>query len=414
MSKYDAETKTWQGLKMPYPHSMDDTFGEIMMKNLTKNPDRIVQIFADDDTELSCDQLRISSIRVAQHLQRIGMQEDDVVGLVTHHSHFATCFITGCVFVGCIINPVDGQMSEEDICHVYSESKPKIIVCDGDAIPKLQSALKNVDFTYRIYSLTDASATSTYHLKAQNFLKPTGYEDNFKCPKFSKPSDEKILMILCSSGTTGKPKSICSSHETAIGTYSLLSMLPDPSPTKSILFSPLYWVSGIMNHLAGSFTENDTRIWTSRKFSVETFIAIVEKYQITNVLMAPYVLNTLLNSQEFLGSQNESLKNFMITGAILSEGARQNFDKLLPNRNLTIAYGMTEQSAIFTKPLEYRQGLSVGSFIFPNASIKIIDEDGNALDNGQTGEICLKSALKFLVSCNQNDILTVTSKYVHK
>lgn len=396
MSSYDAATKTWNGPKVPYPYPMDVIFGEIVLKNLTKNPDRVLQIFADDDTTLTCDQLRLSSIRVAQHLQNIGVQEDDVIGLITHHSHFATCFITGCILSGAIINPLDGEMSEEDIFYVFSESKPKIIVCDGEAIPKLQRALKDVDFEYRIYSLTDE--TSTYHIKATNFLKPTGNEESFKCPKFAKPSDEKIAMMLCSSGTTGRPKSICLSHAAYISIMSLMSLFSPPTQSKAILFSPLYWYTGMLTHLSVSFTANEIRIWTSRKFSVETFIELVEKYQITNVLMAPYVLNTVLNSKKFLSSHNESLQSFVIGGAILSEEARKKFDELLPNRNLTVGYGMTEQAATSSKPLEYRQGLAVGSAILPNVSIKIVDEDGNALDNGQTGEICQKSTIKFLVS----------------
>lgn len=396
MSEYDAETKTWHGRKIPYPFPMDVTLGEIVLKNLTKTPDRILQIFADDDTTLSCDQLRIASIRVAQNLQNIGVQEDDIIGLITRHSPFATCFITGCILSGAIINPLDGDMSEEDILHVYSESRPKIIVCDGAAIPKLQRALKNVDFDYRIYASTDD--TSTYHLNAKNFLKPTGREESFEYPRFAKPSNEKILMILCSSGTTGKPKSVCTSHDKLIGGLFTMSFFAVPTPSRSILFSPIYWFTGITSHLSVSFSPNETKILTTRKFSIDTFIQLVEKYQITNVLMAPYTLNSLLNSQRFRSSNNESLRTFFISGAILSEEARKKFDEVLPNRSLTIGYGMTEQAATVTKPLEYRQGLSVGSMIVSNISIKIIDDDGNVLGNGETGEICTKSTSKFLVS----------------
>ncbi len=400
LSKYDAETKIWHGPKIPYPFPMDVTLGEIVLKNLSKNPNRILQIDAVDDTALSCDQLRISSIRVAQHLQNIGIQEDDVVGLITQHSHFTTCFITGCVLVGCILNPLDGRMDEEDIFHVYSESKPKIIVCDGEVISKLQNALKNVVFNYRIYQLSRDcdDAASTIHLSAKNFLKPTGIEDNFKCPKFSKPSDEKLLTILCSSGTSGKPKSVCASHASAISAFSLAALSSRPTPTTAILFSPLFWISGYLHHILVSFTQNETRIWTARKFCTETFVELVEKYQITKVFLAPYALNTLLKSHRFLASKNQSLQNFSIAGAILSEEARKLFDSLLPSRNLTISYGMTEAFATITKPFEYRQSLSVGSMIFPNISLKIIDDNGNAVANGKTGEICIRPSLKFLVS----------------
>lgn len=398
-SKYDGATKIWHGPQIPYRYPMDVMFGDILLEKLMKSPNRILQICADDESTLSCEQLRISSIRVAQHLQKIGIQEDDVVGLITHHSHFATCFITGCIVVGAIVNPLDGQMSENDMRHVFNESKPKVIICDDEAIPKLQKALQLVDFNYRIYSATKGS--SNFYLKAENFLRPTGDESNFKIPKFSKPSDQKLFAILCSSGTTGMPKSVCLTHASIIDAVSFYSLISFSKPSKSLSFSPLYWVSGFSAHISVSFLESEVRILTGRKFSVDTFIEIAEAYQITNVTMAPYVLNTLLNSQKFLSSNITSLQNIMLVGAIFSEEARKKFDEVLPNRNLTIAYGMTEQAATATKPFEYRKGLSVGSIILPNVSIKIINDDGIALDNGFTGEICAKSKFKFLVSVNR-------------
>lgn len=35
------------------------------------------------------------------------------------------------------INHLDGALSEDDILRVFSESKPKIIVCDSEAIPEI-------------------------------------------------------------------------------------------------------------------------------------------------------------------------------------------------------------------------------------------------------------------------------------
>lgn len=410
MSKYDGRTKIWHGPQIPYRYAMDVMLGDLVLEKLAATPERILQICADDETTLTCEQLRLSSIRVAQHLEKIGIKEDDVIGLITHHSHFATCFITGCILIGAIVNPLDVQMSESDIHHVYNESKPKVILCDDEAILKLKKALQSVDFNYRIYSTTKGTS-SNFQLNAQNFVKPTGDEAKFKAPKLAKPSDQQLLAILCSSGTTGMTKSVCVTHATSIEIISYLSLTPVSTPSKSLSFSPLYWVSGFYSNLIITFSENEIRIFTDRKFSVDIFIGIVEAYQISDVLTAPYGLNTLMNSQNFLSSNKNSLKNITLAGAIFSQEARQTFDEILPNINLNIAYGMTEIAATLTKPFEYRQGLSVGSFILPNVSLKIIDDDGNALDNGKTGEICLKPKFKFLVSLRFKAVAVVANDF---
>jgi non-ribosomal peptide synthetase component E (peptide arylation enzyme) len=59
---------------------------------------------------------------------------------------------------------------------------------------------------------------------------------------------------------------------------------------------------------------------------------------------------------------------------------------------------MTEISISFSKSNEYKIDDSVGSTLFSNALVKIVDEDGNALEVGETGEICAKSGFKFMVS----------------
>jgi acyl-CoA synthetase (AMP-forming)/AMP-acid ligase II len=88
----------------------------------------------------------------------------------------------------------------------------------------------------------------------------------------------------------------------------------------------------------------------------------------------------------------------MSVGSILSNTLREDFYTTFPDRQLLISYGMTEILISITKPNESKIDYSVGSTIFPNTLVKIVDDDGNALDIGETGEICAKSCFKFMVS----------------
>lgn len=394
-STFDSKTNVWSGLEIPYPFAMNQMYGDLFLEHLSNDPKRIIQIDESDDATLTKEQLKLSAIRVAQHLQAINIGIDDVIGIISHQSHFATSFIHGCILMGAIVNPLDSSLSENDIRHVFNQTKPKIIVCDSEAIAKLQKALNDVDFDYRIYS---TSEKTSIFFSAKLFFKPTGYEKDFKIPKFLKPSNERILAILCSSGTTGYPKGVCLSHATILGWLPLISLLISPMETKSLCFSPLYWGSGFFPNLTLPFMLRDTRIITKKGFSVENLVEIVEKYKITSMVLATTQLNSFLNSEKDIRSCIESLTNITIGGSIVSEVLRKKFEKIFPDKNLTIAYGLTESSACSTKPNEYKiGGLSVGSMIYPNNSIKIIDNYGRSLHNGQKGEICLKQKFKFLV-----------------
>lgn len=201
-SKFDSVTKIWSGSAYKHPFPMDLMFSDVIYENLCENPDLVLQISDSDDHKVTANELRLSSIRIAQNLMKIDIKSDHVVGMITHQSNFATFLITGCTFLGAIINPLDAYLSEADIRHVLMQTKPKIIICDYETIPKLESALQNVDYKFVIYSTYD----HTDYPSAQQFLAPTNEEENFLMPKFAQPSDEKILCVLCSSGTTGTPK----------------------------------------------------------------------------------------------------------------------------------------------------------------------------------------------------------------
>lgn len=166
----------------------------------------------------------------------------------------------------------------------------------------------------------------------------------------------------------------------------------------TVCFSPPYWGSGFFRLLTTSIATADVRIITKKSFSVDTFIELMERYKVTSVSMPPSQFAMLLNSEKFLSSNTESLETFVTVGSILSKNLREKFQKIFPNKNLMIPYSMSEISISITKPGEFKTEFSVGSIIFPGIQLKIVDDGGNALDNGMAGEICAKPFFKFLVS----------------
>lgn len=392
-SVFDSKTKIWHGPPIKYPYPMNVMLSDLIFENLSKTPNRILQITEKDDLNVTCEDLKINSIRVAQNLSSIGIDVDDVVGLILCQSHFTTFLLHGCVFLGAIPNTFDFSFGEEDIRHVFMQSKPKIIICDIEGVPKLKSALKDVDFKFQIYT---TSADSSTYPSALQFLSPTKREQSFTPPKFSKLADEKIFAILCSSGTTGIPKGVCITHTSLLTSFHLL--LSSQPNTRSLNFIPPIFGSGFIQNFDNSFTLSNITIFTSRSFTVENFIEIVQKYKITNVFMPPSQLAVLLDSEKFSSSNMDSLKHIKVGGSIASENMRRKFEKVFPNQDLTIVYGMTEVGVVITKPYEFRHKLSVGSSLLPNVAVKIVDDNGNVLNNREIGEICAKAQFKFIVS----------------
>lgn len=82
MAKFIEESKTWETIKLQYPYALNVYMGEHILKKLKETPDRVAQIYHEENFVLTCNEMRVSSVRVAQNLMKLGIQPDDVVGVI--------------------------------------------------------------------------------------------------------------------------------------------------------------------------------------------------------------------------------------------------------------------------------------------------------------------------------------------
>lgn len=385
-AKFNAEKKLWEGFNFPYPYSMETFMGDEILRRLKETPNRVIQICHENSRSVTCEELRISSVRIAQNLLNLGVQPDDVVGVISKTSNEITFVLNACVFIGAVINPLDISFSKEEIKHLFRQTLPKAVICDVEIFEKTQMALKELGIEAKMIVTSDVYVEGA--LKLSDLLKPTGTEDEFQPPKFNKNADEKILGVLCTSGTTGLPKCSIMTHIQMMA-WAMVEY-PSPPPTFSLIFSPIYWGSGFFPHLLHAFNSNDVRIISKNPFSVQSLVEIVEKYKLTNLTVPPMHLNAILNSDFFNSCKHETLKTIACMGSIVSDSLREKFSEIFPDKNMTISYGSTEIPISITLPGEFKEKLSVGSILFPKILAKIVDDQGNKLGIGEEGEICGK------------------------
>jgi len=84
-----------------------------------------------------------------------------------------------------------------------------------------------------------------------------------------------------------------------------------------------------------------------------------------------------------------SLRRFLQAGGVLAPESVQEMRDIVPTTNFFVMYGQTEATARICSLPPDRMGEKLGSVGVPldNLSIRIVDENGQELPNGQTGEI---------------------------
>lgn len=395
MPEFDLKTKQWEAVKIAYAFPLDTFLGEQILSHLKETPNRILQIYHEENYEITCDEFRVSSVRAAQNLTKLGIGADDVVSFICHNSSTLSFLLTGCVLIGAPISPLDLSFTVNDLKHLLGQTKPKLIVCEKEILARVRQALMELDFDSQIFVASDEEVTDAQQFS--ELLIPTGTENDFFSPKFTQTADKKILGIVCSSGTTGMPKGVIVSHVDILWHITLMSLLPTRADSRSFCFNSVFWRTGFLYQMLLAFNKREVRIWTRNGFSCELFSEIFEKYKITDVFLVPIHLAAVLQSDYKSIPNIDGLQRTTCGGANVSGWLRTKFSEAFPKQNMLITYGMTEgMTSATTATGFFREKRCVGSLL-PNVIVKVVDENETRMGSNEVGEIRTKAQFKFQV-----------------
>lgn len=215
MISFDEKTKILHGEKVPPRFPVELHISELISINLRKTPNRVVQIYEENGSELTCDALRLSAIRIAQNLAKLGIRDGDVIGFVCSNSENLFALVIGCIFLGAVANPIELDHDKDENAAMWGATLPKFVFCDANVYDKVRLVLDELENHASICTLMDRKAGVLF---VDEILAPTGYEEDYQPIKCDKPY-EKLIGLFGLSGTTG-PLVAPSTHHFSLLTYS--------------------------------------------------------------------------------------------------------------------------------------------------------------------------------------------------
>lgn len=145
-------------------------------------------------------------MRLAQHLQSLGLTTEDVVTGCSYNILDSCLPLLACLYLGVKYSSLDPSQSVEDSSHLLDLVKPKLIFCGPESVTLIEDALVRIRHSAKIVVFGDGHG----HTPFVDMQQPTGTEDCFEANLNVNIDDTAV--ILFSSGTTGLPKAICCSH----------------------------------------------------------------------------------------------------------------------------------------------------------------------------------------------------------
>ncbi|EDW71221.1 uncharacterized protein [Drosophila virilis] len=374
---YEPDVKVWSGkYEAPY-FSPDLSVGEITFNEMRRHPQLIAQISVSENTTLTREELFLNSQRIASYMRNLDLHQSDVVGIIARNTTHISAVVYACIFNGIAFHSLNVNYVPGTIEKLFSITEPKLIFCDGDEYEKVKTATAKLNV--KLITMRNHKPGS---ISIQDLL-ATPIEKDFAPVRLERGNDQ-TMAILCSSGTTGVPKAVpnSSTHKFFTTTNYLTSA------DVQYCHSTLDWVTGLTTTIA-SGVHSTLRIINAEMFDGSLLLSQIEKYKITWLLIAPSHLAVLANCPEFEKTKIDSLKHLLYGGMCCSLEVQERFRKRVNPGVLQFAFGFTELgSSNGTLNKHYDEKPNSAGRVLPGNKLKIVNDQGEALDPNEVGEVC--------------------------
>lgn len=301
-----------------------------------------------------------------------------------------------------------------------TDSQPKVLIGDVERIervvPHLDTIRKSAPMALlgvRLPEGLDApEGTERWEQVIDSANAPAGLPD-----AEIDPDDD--VTIFYTSGTTGFPKGAQLTHRGSVHNVFHLAFLnmasamaqakqnavdgveveapvdPADAPQKVFMApTPLFHVTAC-NCLMHPATLTGSKLVLMHKWDAARAIELVEREGVTNFSGVPTMSREMLLHEDWQTRDTSSLEGLGGGGAPLQPDLVGKINEALPKGAPSTGYGLTETSGIVTAvsaQMYVDKPTSCGPVV-PTCEYKLIDELGNDLPEGSTGELCVKGPI---------------------
>jgi len=203
--------------------------------------------------------------------------------------------------------------------------------------------------------------------------------------------DDDPAVILFTSGSTGQRKGVLLSHRNLIAnTLSIIAYQELRATDRACAVLPFHYSYGLSvlnTHLAVGGT-----VVLPRTMFLGAVVQDLKTHRCTNLAGVPTTYAILLRKTDFLAHRYPDLRFVSQAGGRMPPEMVDELRRGLPGVDVYAMYGQTEASArlSYLPPAlaDAKQG-SIGQGI-PGVELRVVDEDGNPVRPGETGEVVAK------------------------
>ncbi len=362
---------------------------EFFFETAVRDPNKIALVC--DGHRYSYADLGTRINTLAHTLRESGVKRGDRVALFLDNSVELAVGVYATLTIGAVFMPVNALTKQDKLAYLLNDSRAAALVTD--------IALENI-WVEALAENKSVIAAIVVNGDATNFAESVAsrcvpYPTNLISIKITEPAtiDCDLASIIYTSGSTGEPKGVMLTHLNMVSAARSVSGYLELKPDDIIIcVLPLAFDYGLYQLLMSIKVGATLVLERSFVFPIKV-LEIMVKENVTVFPGVPTIFSLLMNLKGLEKFDLAALRKITNTAAALSEEHIRRLRALFPQAILYSMYGLTECKRVTFLPpdqLDIRP-TSVGRGM-PNEEVWLVDDAGNRLPNGSTGELVIRGS----------------------
>ncbi|PJK15831.1 AMP-binding protein [Chryseomicrobium excrementi] len=378
------------------------TIGEVLRKTAKSFPKQEAYVYPEHGIRKTYHEFDQETDRLARAFMALGIQKGEHVAIWADNKRewLLTQFATA--KIGAVLVTVNTSYQKKELEYLLQQSdSTTLLLADGfkgtSYIDIVQQVAKDhVPHLKRTILLNDQDVEGMMKWSELEALSDQVTVEELE-ERFHSLSNEDVINMQYTSGTTGFPKGVMLSHRNIVNNAQLVGDYIHLTENDRLCIPvPFFHCFGCVMGTLSSVIHGTTMVIVEQ-FHPKKVLQAVQDERCTALYGVPTMFIAELNEPDFAQFDLSSLRTGIMAGSICPMEVMKKVIQDMGASEITIAYGQTESSPVITQTktddaIEKRVS-SVGR-AHPGVEVKIIDPaTGEESPVGVPGELCTRGYL---------------------
>lgn len=346
---------------------------------------------SDGELQLTYAELNAARVESGRAFLAAGLEKGDRFAIWAPNIYQWIVAAIGAQSIGAVLVPLNTRLKGSEAAYILQASGAKLLFTVSDFLdvsyPELLQGHELPDLEQIVMLSGEAEGAVSW----QGFLAAGASVEAARVDEISSAiSPDDTLDILFTSGTTGKPKGVITSHGQNIRVFDVWSSTVGlRSDDSYLIINPFFHSFGYKAGWLAAFIRG-ARIIPVKSFDLDAVLAQIEREKISMIPGPPTIYQSLLAHPQRDNYDLSSLRLAVTGAAPVPVQLVDDMREELGFEVVVTAYGLTETCGVVSicRPDDSAERISHSSGRAMNGvEMKCVDTEGSEVDTGAEGEI---------------------------